>query len=87
MDKPVLTPFGPMDAVADWLRANDIDPCDVPIHGPITIGHERIQYAAHLRNEAGRKYVDETTGDVAQEKRTAPLKVEPPANAQVTGSY
>ncbi|MGJ5897977.1 hypothetical protein ACSCBZ_39425 [Streptomyces niveiscabiei] len=86
MDKPIETPFGPMDAVANWLRANGIDPCDVPIHGPITIDQGRIRYAAHLRNEAGRKYVDETTGDVAQEERTAPLKVEPPANVQVTGS-
>lgn len=86
MLEPIPTPFGPMDAVADWLRANGIDPCDVPIHGPIAIDQGRIRYVAYLRNEAGRKYVDETTGDVAQEERATLLKVEPPANVQVTSS-
>lgn len=87
----VETPYGPVAAVADWLRANDIDPNDVPIEGPITIETEAsvrgwsIRYVAHLRNEQGRKYVDETTGEVAQEQRTAPLKVAPPENVQVTG--
>ncbi|NEA61351.1 hypothetical protein [Streptomyces sp. SID12488] len=92
MARPIATPFGPMDAVADWLRANDIDVTVVPIDGPIAIEPDtdgcgrRIRYAAHLRNEQGRKYVDETTGDVAQEERTTPLKIDPPANVQVTAS-
>ena len=91
MPVPVETPYGPMEAVADWLRANDIDPNDVPINGPISIEHEvtsgdrRIRYAAMLRNEAGRHYLDEGTRAVAQEDHTAPLKIEPPANVQVTG--
>ncbi|MFM9604261.1 hypothetical protein [Streptomyces turgidiscabies] len=91
MPVPVETPYGPMDAVADWMRANDIDPNDVPIDSPISIepdtagGDSRIRYTAHLRNEQGRKYVEETTGDVAQEERTTPLKAKPPANVQVTG--
>ncbi|MGW1796937.1 hypothetical protein ACWCQN_13220 [Streptomyces sp. NPDC001984] len=91
MPVPVETPYGPVTAVADWLRANDIDPNDVPIDGPITIepltmgGARCIRYAALLRNERGRHYEDPGTGDVAREERIQPLKVEPPENVQVTG--
>ena len=80
--EPINTPFGPADAVADWLRANDIDPNDVPITGPIIIERDplegrSIRYAALLRNEAGRHYVDQATGDAAREERTTSLKAEP----------
>jgi hypothetical protein len=84
------TEYGPREAVAEWLAANDIDPRDVPIEGPITIepnpeGHRRrIRYAALLHDEHGRRYQDPATGDAAREERTAPLKVEPPANVQVS---
>ena len=83
MPKPIETPFGPMDAVADWLRANGIEPTDVPINGPIAIDGQCIRYTALLRNEDGRHYVDPETGDVACEERTAQLTVEPTANMQV----
>ena len=86
MPKLVVTPYGPVDAVAGWLRANDIDPSDVPIDGPITIEQGHIHYAALLRNEDGHRYVDESTGDVAWGNQTAPLKVDPPANVQVRSS-
>lgn len=86
MPVPYETAYGPIAAVADWLRANDIDPNDVPIEGPITIEQGHIRYAALLRNEDGHRYVDESTGDAAREEQTAPLKVEPPANVQVNGS-
>lgn len=86
MAVPSETAYGPREAVADWLRANDIDPGDVPIDGPIAIDDEqRIRYAALLRNEAGHRYVDQATGDAAREERTAPLKVDPPTNVQVEG--
>ena len=86
MPVPIETPFGPMDSVVDWLRANDIEPTDVPIEGPITIEQGRIHYAALLRNEDGHRYVDERTGDAARESRTAELKVQPPENVQVTAT-
>jgi hypothetical protein len=80
------TPYGPVDAVARWLRDNDIDPNVVPIQGPITIEQGHVRYAALLRNEAGYHYLDPSTGEAAREDRTAPLKVAPPANVQVIGS-
>ncbi|MGW0914663.1 hypothetical protein ACWD1Z_23340 [Streptomyces sp. NPDC002784] len=83
MPVPIETPFGPMDAVADWLRANDVEPNDVPIEGPITIEEGHIRYAALLRNEAGRRYVDESTGEAAREERTVQLKIDPPENVQI----
>ena len=82
------TPFGPREAVASWLRANGIDPDDVPIDGPIAIEREStegpwsIRYAALLRKD-GQRYLDEATGGPAQELRTVPLKIEPPENMQV----
>ncbi|WP_307621697.1 hypothetical protein [Streptomyces sp. V3I7] len=72
--------------MADWLRANGIDPRDVPIEGPIAIEHGRIRYAALLHDEAGRRYQDPSTGHAAREVRSAPLVVEPPASVQVRGS-
>lgn len=77
------TAYGPRAAVAGWLRANDIDPDDVPIEGPITIERGRIHYAAMLRNQAGHRYQDPSTGSAAREERSAPLKVAPPTNVQV----
>lgn len=84
MPKPIETPFGPMDAVADWLRVNGIDPSDVPIAGPITITRGRIHYDALLCNGAGRRYRDQATDDAARAPRWALLKVAPPPNVQVT---
>lgn len=82
MAKPIDTPFGPMGAVANWLRANDIDPSDVPIEGPISIERDplegrSIRYAAMLRNQEGFHYADRATGAAAREERTVPLKAEP----------
>ncbi|MGW3651888.1 hypothetical protein [Streptomyces sp. NPDC000878] len=84
MPVPYETAYGPITAVAEWLRANDIDPNDVAHEGPITIDGQCIRYAALLRNEDGHRYVDQATGGAAREERTAPLKVEPPENVQVT---
>jgi hypothetical protein len=92
MPVPLETPYGPREAVADWLRVNGIDPDDVLIEGPIsieleTIGGDRcIRYAALLRNEQGYRYHDPATDQAAREERTARLKVDPPENVQVTGS-
>ncbi|NEA67538.1 hypothetical protein [Streptomyces sp. SID12488] len=83
MPVPSETAYGPIADVADWLRANGIDPNDVPHEGPITIDGQCIRYAALLRNEDGHRYVDQATGDAAREERTASLKVEPPEKVQV----
>jgi hypothetical protein len=83
MPKLTETPYGPVDAVADWLRANDIDPRDVPVEGPIAIDQGHIRYTVLLRNEDGHLYRDPVTDDAAREERTAALKVEPPENVQV----
>jgi hypothetical protein len=91
MPIPIDTAYGPVAAVAEWLRANDIDPDDVPFNASISI--ERLTYGGDwwirctclLRNAEGHRYADPSTLDVAQEERIVPLKVEPPANVQVRG--
>lgn len=76
-------------AVAQWLAENGIDPHDVALAQPVVIepetidGERSIRYTGLLRNEAGSKYVDFSTGHAATEERTARLTVEPPTNVQV----
>ncbi|MGW3416473.1 hypothetical protein [Streptomyces phaeochromogenes] len=91
MPVPQGTAYGPVSAVAEWLRANDVDPDDVPIEGPIAIECDplegrSIRYAAMVRSNEGRILHDSQTDGPKVEERTAPLQVEPPANVQVTGS-
>lgn len=92
MPVPYETAYGPIAAVAEWLRANDIDPNDVPINGPITIERDtasdgtRIRYTAVVRTEGVGVQYDARRRGPKVEDRTVPLKVEPPANVQVTGS-
>ncbi|WP_200302225.1 hypothetical protein [Streptomyces adelaidensis] len=81
---PVVACSERLPELRDWLRANGIDPGDVPVHEditiePLTLGGDRaIRFTAHLRNADGCKYLDEATGEAAQEERTVPLVVEPP---------
>lgn len=74
------------DETLRWLRANGIDPCDVPTDTTLTVETTDtgtvIRYDAYLRDEHGRKYLadphDDTKG-AAREQRTTPLTVPPPA--------
>jgi hypothetical protein len=74
------------EEIKSWLRANDINPDDVAVTGPVTVettpdGARLIRYTTHLRNEDGCKYLadpDDMDKGVAAEERTAPVQVEPP---------
>lgn len=75
---------GRLPEVQEWLHANGIDPDDVARDTPITIetvdGQRVLRYTAFLVDETGHKYVDpDDPHQAAQEERTAPLVVEPPA--------
>lgn len=67
-----------------WLRANGIDPADVPFNSEIAIepasrkGAQLIRHTVYLRDETGHKYLAPATGDAAQEERTVPLVIAPP---------
>ncbi len=67
------------DELLVWLRANGIDPNDVPIDSTIGIaptdGGHVVKHTVFLRNDAGRHYEDPATGDIAQEQRATPLTV------------
>lgn len=68
--------------LCDWLTANHIEPSTVPIHGDLTLGTEDgervIRYEAMVRTADGRLMLDDRGEDVAIERRTVPLLVEPP---------
>lgn len=72
----------------DWLRANGIEPNDIPIDSTVTIEpgdcgsavrHTHfIRHTAYLRNEHGRHYLadpDHPDKGAAREERTVPLIV------------
>jgi hypothetical protein len=67
-----------------WLIANGIDPADVPVREaisiePLTLGGDlAIRYTAYLRAANGLRYLDEATGEAAQEERLVPLTTAPP---------
>jgi hypothetical protein len=81
---PVVACSERLPELRNWLRANGIDPDDVPISEdiaiePLTLGGDRaIRFTAYLRNADRCKYLDEATGDAAREERIVPLVVDPP---------
>jgi hypothetical protein len=73
-----LTVFEIMDEICDWLRANDIEPRDVPIEAVPDLSVEgRITCPVYLRRD-GKLYVD-GSGEAARGSVTVSLKVKPPA--------
>jgi hypothetical protein len=63
-------------AAAEWLRSLGLTPEDLALQvevrmDPVT-GRAELHVVEHLRNAAGKKYVDHT-GDVAQRPRVVPL--------------
>ena len=83
------TKYGPREAVADWLTANDIDPGDVPLPSVIVIKRDpvkgrSIHYTVVVRNDEGHiEYAPGRQGPKV-ESRTMPLKAEPPSNVLVS---
>ncbi|MEV5163879.1 hypothetical protein AB0K66_04525 [Streptomyces werraensis] len=77
------TPDG-MRAVQAWMRANSIDPDDVPVHSEMVLEDSAfgllIRYEAYRINEDGHRYVDPDTDQAAVEPRTTLLQLPPPAD-------
>ncbi|MGV9891690.1 hypothetical protein [Streptomyces sp. NPDC003395] len=72
------------EALRAWLRANNINPSDVPIDADLYIaagpgGTAHIHYEAFHLNSSGQKHLNERGNEVAVEKRSIPLLVAPPA--------
>ncbi|MFF5795768.1 hypothetical protein [Streptomyces albogriseolus] len=81
---------GGMHAVQAWMRANSINPDDVPVHSEIALEDSAfgmlVRYEAYLLNEDGRRYVDPDNPDrAATENRTALLQLPPPTSWVTTG--
>ncbi|WP_371099898.1 hypothetical protein [Streptomyces sp. PU_AKi4] len=71
------------EALCAWLRANGINPNEVPIHGnlylePGSDDTRNIVYEAFHLTEDGHRHVDERGLNAAIERRAVPLLVEPP---------
>ncbi|MEW2426216.1 hypothetical protein AB0911_37695 [Streptomyces nigra] len=78
-------------SVIEWLKANEIDPIDVPADSSLTIDEDPVQgfriirYTALLRNELGHIVIDKVTGQPAVCGRSARLLVEPNGDVQIKG--
>ncbi|MET9734296.1 hypothetical protein ABZZ79_27755 [Streptomyces sp. NPDC006458] len=88
MARPIETAYGPLPAVAGWLRANGVDLCDVPIDAdiviePMTLDGARCIRYTHLVREDGRIRYDPLRGGPEVTLGFAPLSVEPPENVHV----
>lgn len=71
------------EALCTWLRANSINPNDVPLHGDLYLeagpdGTQHIVYEAFHLTADGYRHVDERGLNAATERRTTPLLVDPP---------
>lgn len=72
-----------LEVLRAWLRANGINPSDVPIHGDLYLdpgpdGTPHIHYEAFHLDSEGRRHVNERGQNAAIERRTTPLLVDPP---------
>jgi hypothetical protein len=66
-----------MAAAMAWLRANGIEPTDVPIREVPTIADGQITCRVMVRGRLGGRQL--VNGEVATKTVTVPLKVKPPA--------
>ncbi|WP_228916824.1 hypothetical protein [Streptomyces sp. DH20] len=78
------TPDG-MRAVQAWMRANSINPDDVPVHSELAIEDSAfgmvIRYRALRRTPSGRLFPDPNDPDrLATQGRTTLLQLPPPAD-------
>jgi hypothetical protein len=60
-----------------WLRANGIDPNDVPTDARLAVADDLIFCPVYRRNDAGRLFVDPATDTAARKVVAVPLVAEP----------
>jgi hypothetical protein len=71
------------NAICDWLRANGIDPVDVPADAKASVTDGDLSIPVQVRNENGRVQIDPNVPDtVMRHTVTVPLKVPPTAEVQ-----
>lgn len=69
--------------LCDWVRANDLDPADIPDGSTITVADGQITTTVFVRNADGKLQVDPLDPhSVIKHTITVPLKVEPNAAAR-----
>lgn len=71
-------------ALRDWVRANGLNPNEIPINADMTIEDTPdgrvIRYTAYTLSSSGAKLADPVrSGEALTEERAVPLVVEPPA--------
>jgi hypothetical protein len=64
----------------EWLKANQIDPQDVPLNSDMWIEGQVLHYSSFVRGEENRvvyQYSDEGNIEMEAEKTEAPLLISP----------
>lgn len=67
-----------MEAICDWLRANDVTPGDVRVTSKVVFEGESMTLDVFKLNESGHKYAEGPDGPAAMTTLTVPVKVPPP---------
>jgi hypothetical protein len=79
----VSTDWARRRQLADWIRANGIDPHTVPVDGDLTIIDTDDGRAIHIEtftvSETGALMLDARGENAARETREVPLVADPPA--------
>lgn len=66
------------ELLCDWLRANGVDPLDVPTEPHASVSDNQLTLLMHVRDEAGRKVIDpEGPRRILTRPITVPLRVQP----------
>ena len=72
-----LTIADATEPVRDWLRQHDLDPSEVT--PGVVVRDGQITATLFLRNEAGDRYREPATGEVASREVTVPLRAPVPS--------
>lgn len=73
-----------MDAICDWLRANDITPGDVPIDAAVTLDRRNMTVDVYLRTPDGALVLERHRDEVARGRLTVPIRRRPPVLASLS---
>lgn len=77
MSKDVHTDDDFRAEVGRWLRANGVNPGDLPIDSVISIADRMITFRRFIRDADGRKRINGLENCLLTEVATVPLLVEP----------
>lgn len=63
----------PSPALLEWVRANGLEPNDIPLHSSITVANDRITVEEYVRDDLG--YIEVENDEPKRRMRVVPVVV------------